>query len=153
MTITRIQVLGGEREHPSAPPENNMNFCHILELVNRTEHFRKCRLFYLFASPGTQVRKFSCLCVCLKSLKFRLKATKGTSVLLVHIIDLVLPTPKLETAVRPAQSLSRRISSSRITLKQTTGFCHWPWPENTYGCSPNWLTVEATPWCCLWSLK
>lgn len=70
-----------------------------------------------------------------------------------HITELVLPTAKLETALRPAQSLFRRISSPRMTLKQTTGFCRWPWAENTYGCSPNWLTVGATPWCCVWPLK
>lgn len=39
----------------------------------------------------------------------------------VHIMDLVLPTSTPETA---AHSLPRRISSPRMTLKQTTVFCY-----------------------------
>lgn len=61
------------------------------ELSNKTVRvlsgMKKCWHFHYTPTHIKKtdlVRKFSCFCICFRSLKFRLKATMGTSVLLVN---------------------------------------------------------------------
>lgn len=108
--ITRIQGVCPRKTWPS--PATLLRWCTSkLETLENAEYFTRFN--------GTKVRRFSWLYVYPQSPTFSLKVAKSTSALLVHTSlswFCQCPSWKLQ------EGQHRRISNSRLMLKQITGF-------------------------------